>query len=126
MGLHRGRDSGLHAIVASYNQHIQVIQLAFDQLLFRTVGLSHYWVYKLFQVLAHLSCAALLFEYARRRLGPMALVLIIPFLVFGIGWQYVLWPANVGYVLSFTFGIGALLMLDRGIGAARSSPAHSL
>ena len=108
------RNSGLHAIIASYNQHIQVIQLALDQLLFRTVGLSHYWVYKLFQVLAHLSCAALLFEYARRRLGAMTLVLILPFLLFGIGWQYVLWPANVGYVLSFTFSIAALLLLDRG------------
>ena len=89
--------SGLHAIIASYNQHIQVIQLALDQFPVKTVGLSHYWVNKLFQVLAHLSCAALLSEYARRRLGLITLVLITPFLVFGIGWQYVLWPANVGY-----------------------------
>ena len=112
-GFIENRHHGLHAIIASYNQHIQVIQLSLDQLLFKTVGLSHYWVYKLCEVLAHLSCASLLFEYARRRLGAVTLILIVPFLVFGIGWQYVLWAANVGYVLSFTFGIAALLMLDR-------------
>jgi hypothetical protein len=107
------RRSGLHWILASYNQHLLAVPIALYQLLFGTVGLAHYWVYRLFETVAHLSCATLLFVYARRRIGSAAVLLTLPILFLGSGWDYVLWPVNFGFVASIALGIGALLSLDR-------------
>src|SRR6185312_2899840 len=63
------RHTGLHWILASYNQHLLAVPIALYQVLFRTLGLEHYWVYRLLEVCVHLGCVAVVFEFARRRLG---------------------------------------------------------
>ncbi len=113
------RSSGLHSIVASYNNHLLIMPLALDQLLLRTVGLDHYWFFRLLHTGVHLGCVAAVYVYARSRIGPSALLLTLPILVLGFGWEYVLWAVNIGFVAAIALSICALLALDRG--SARSA-----
>ena len=107
------RHSGLHQIFASYNQHLVVLPVGLYQLLFRTVGLNHYWVFRTLETLAHLSCVAVVFEFVRRRLGAVALPVAIPFAFLGSGWEYVTLPINFGFVAAIALSVGALLALER-------------
>lgn len=106
------RRSGIGSILDSYNQHMLIGTLALWQLLFHTVGLSHHWPYQLLGTCAHLALAAAIFVFARRRIGWLALPLLLPFLVLGEGWEYVLWPINIGFVTSLTLGLCARLALE--------------
>jgi hypothetical protein len=107
------RHSGLAAILDSYNAHLLVVPLAVYQALFHTIGIAHYRWYRLLALGAHLACATMVFTYARRRLGAAALLLALPVVFLGSGWEYVLWGVNFGFVLSLALGIGALLALER-------------
>jgi hypothetical protein len=108
------RRSGLHSILASYNQHLLAVPLALYQFLFHTLGLRHYWVYRLFDLVAHIGCATAVFVFARRRIGPAALLLAIPILFLGISWEYLLEGVSFGFVASIGLSIAALLALERG------------
>lgn len=119
------RDSGLHSVLASYNEHLLAVPIALYQLLFRTVGLGHYWFYRLLELLAHLGCVAVLFEFTRRRIGPVALIVVLPVLVLGSGWDYIIWPVNFGFVCSLALSIGALVVLE-GSGDRRELAACAL
>ncbi|MGI8428679.1 MAG: hypothetical protein ACR2OB_05110 [Solirubrobacteraceae bacterium] len=108
------RRSGLHPILAPYNQHLLPVPIALYQGLMRVVGLGHYWVYRALELMVHLSCVTAVFVFARRRIGSAALLLALPMLVLGSGWEYVLEPVSFGFVASIALSIGALLALDRG------------
>ena len=89
------------------------VPFAVYQLLFRTVGLGHYAAYRVLVAVAHVACAAAVFEFARRRIGPAALLLAVPIAFFGSGWEYELQGVNFGFTASIALGIAALLALDR-------------
>ncbi len=108
-----GRNSGLTSVFASYNQHLVVLPVALYQLLFRTVGLTDYWVFRTMQTLVHLSCVAFVFEFVRRRVGAFAMLVAVPFAFLGSGWEYVTLPVNVGFVATISLSVGALLALER-------------
>ena len=108
------RSSGLHSILSSYNNHLLIMPLALYQLLLRTIGLDHYWFFRLLHTVVHLGCVAAVYFFARPRIGPAALLLTLPILVLGFGWEYVLWAVNIGFVASIALSICALLALDRG------------
>jgi hypothetical protein len=107
------RRSGWHGIISAYNQHLVAVPSLLFQILFRTAGLGHYWVYRLFGTLAHLGCMSAVFVYARRRIGAAAVALVLPLLLLGYGWEYVLWPINFGFISSIGLSVCALLCLDR-------------
>lgn len=106
--------STLHWLLHPYNQHLQLVPVGMYYVLFHTVGLDHYWVWRVIQTSIHLAAVAVIFEFARRRLGWLALPLVLPIAVLGSGWDYVLWPVSMGFVASIGMGVGALLALDRG------------
>ena len=98
-----------------HNEHLSLVPLALYRLLFSTAGLDDYLPYRVIGVVAHLACVVLLFEYARRRVGGfLALLAAALLLLLGPAWQNILWPFQVGYLLSVGAGVGALLLLDRG------------
>jgi hypothetical protein len=107
------RHTGVNAMLASYNQHLVIAPVAAYQALLATVGLTHYWPYRLLAALAHLACATAVFAFARRRIGDAALLLAAPIVLLGGGWELVIQPFNAGITASLAFGIAALLMLDR-------------
>jgi hypothetical protein len=106
--------NGLHSILASYNDHMLVVPLAVNQALVHTVGLGDYSVYRVFAAVGHVLCAALVFEFARRRVGLAALLLGVPIAFLGTGWENELLPVNFGFPTSMACGIAALVFLDRG------------
>ena len=97
-----------------HGEHLSILPILVFKLLFVTVGLDDYWVYRVTTILAHLLCVLLIFVYARRRLGDiLALCAAVPILFLGAAWQAILWPFVISFPISVAAGIGMLLALDR-------------
>lgn len=111
--LHRRGDSA-SSFLASHNGHLSLIPVAVYKLLFATVGIRHSAPYRALMIAAHLGCCVLLFVYARRRVGVLlAMVATTLILLFGPGWENLLWAFQITWLTSLGAGIGALLALDR-------------
>jgi hypothetical protein len=90
------------------------VPIAIYRVLFATAGLDHYGPYRAVVTGAHLACATLVFVYASRRVGGFLGLLAAALLLFlGPGAQNILWPFQLGWLISLGAGVGALLMLDR-------------
>jgi hypothetical protein len=108
----RGND--LDAFLQPHNGHLSLVPIGIYRVLFATAGLDHYWPYRVVVIGAHLACVALVFSYASRRLGGFLGLLAASLVLFlGPAFQNILWPFQVGWLVSLGAGIGALLMLDR-------------
>jgi hypothetical protein len=103
------------AFLEPHNNHLSLIPIALYRLLYSTFGLDVYGPYRLMVIVAHLGCVVLLFSYASRRVGPFLGILAAASLLFlGPGWENIVWPFQVAWLISVGAGIGALLLLDRG------------
>jgi hypothetical protein len=103
----------LDAFLKPHNEHIALLPVAVFKLLFVTVGLDDYWVYRTVAVAVHLVCVGLLFMLLRRRLGDWPAVLGAGFiLLLGSAWEDLLWPFQIGFVGSIAAGLGVLLALE--------------
>ncbi|HEV3128983.1 MAG TPA: hypothetical protein VGY32_08365 [Solirubrobacteraceae bacterium] len=108
------RRSGTHSLLTPYNDHFSLVPILIYRLLFATQGIGSYVPYRVLITVGHLLCVTLLFVYARRRVGDyLALVAAALLLFLGPGWQNILWPFQIAWVLSVAAGIAALLALDR-------------
>lgn len=108
------RGAGLASLLAPHNGHFSLVPLALYKALFATVGLEHFAPYLLLGIAGHLITVVLLFRYARPRVGGWwALAVAVLLLTFGPGWQTILWPLQVSWMLSLAAAVGALLALDR-------------
>jgi hypothetical protein len=103
------------SLLESHNGHFSLIPLLIYRALFATAGMTDYLPYRVLVVIGHLSVAALLFIYARRRIGPLAALLpTAVLLTLGPAWQNFLWPFQIAWLISLSAGLVALLALDRG------------
>jgi hypothetical protein len=108
------REWTLDALLRPHNEHLYVAPVFIYKVLFATVGIESYLPYRLAGVSLALVAAALMFIYARRRVGDLPALAAAALLVFlGSGWIDLLWPFQMGFVGSLAAGIGALLCLDR-------------
>jgi hypothetical protein len=108
------RRSGVGSLIHPYNQHLSLIPVAIYRVLFAVAGLRHYWPYRAVSLAAELSCVTLIFFYARRRVGPwLALLAAALIMFFGPGWQDMLWPFQMAWLITVAAGLGVLLALDR-------------
>jgi hypothetical protein len=108
----RGND--LAAFLRPYNGHFSLIPVAIYRLLFATVGLTAYAPYRVISLVLHLLCGTLVFVYARSRAGKFVALCAAALVLFlGAGWQDILWPFQLAWLISVAAGIGALLLLDR-------------
>jgi uncharacterized membrane protein len=111
--LHR-RGNDLDAFLQPHNDHLSLVPVAIYRALFATAGLDHYGPYRVLVVAAHLGCVLLTFVYARRRVGDLvALLAAASLLMLGPAWQNILWPFQIGWLISVAAGVGTLLALDR-------------
>jgi hypothetical protein len=108
------RDNSLDGFIAPHNGHPTLVPVAIYRLLFATFGIEHSAPYRAIGIAGHLLCVAVLYLYAARRagIGP-ALVAATVILFLGPGWQNIVWPLQIGWLVSIAAGLGALLMLDR-------------
>ena len=96
-----------------HNEHLLLLPVAVFKALFATVGLGHYWPYRLAVVVVHLVCVALMFvivDAAAAR--PCAAVVAAPILLLGSSSEVLLFPIDLGFAGSMAAGLGALLALD--------------
>jgi hypothetical protein len=108
------RDFSVATFLEPHNQHLSLVPVAIYRALFETVGLDHYWPYRVVLVIGHLTCALVLFIYARSRVGPvLSVAAAVAILFLGPAWQDILWPFQVAWLISMAAGVGALLALDR-------------
>jgi hypothetical protein len=108
----RGWD--LDAFLAPHNEHLSLVPVAIYKVLFATVGIDDYVPYRLLGLAGHLACVTLLYVYVRRRLGAWpALAAAALILVLGPAWQNILWPFQIGWLISLCALLGALLLLER-------------
>ncbi|HEX8205810.1 MAG TPA: hypothetical protein VF587_07110, partial [Solirubrobacteraceae bacterium] len=85
------------------------------KVLFETVGLHHYGVYRFALVVLNLLCGLLLFLYARRRVGTWpALGLAGCLIVMAASWYNLVYAFQVNFVGAMAAGMGSLLAVDRG------------
>lgn len=108
------RRHGVDTLFEDYNGHLSLVPLGVYRVLFETVGVEPYWVYRVVSVVLHLLCVGMLYEIVRRRAGwALALPVATAFLALGSAWQVVLWPGSLSFQITTAAGLGALLALDR-------------
>ena len=108
------RQWDLDTLLAPHNEHLSLAPVLVFKALFSTVGTDSYVPYRVAGLAVHCGVAALLFAYARARVGDLlALAAAATVLFLGTAWQDVLWPFQMGYFGSLAAGIGALLALER-------------
>ena len=105
----------LDAFLEPHNEHLSLVPVAVYKLLFVTVGLDDYRLYRATAIVFHLACVGVIFAFARRRVGDWAaLGLVAPLLFLATSWLDIVWPFQIGFLASITFGVGALLAAERG------------
>jgi hypothetical protein len=113
------RGTGLGPFLRPYNGHFSLIPVAIYRLLFATVGLTDYTAYRVILIALLLLCGVLVFVYAKPRVGNfLALCAAALLLLLGPGWQDMIWPFQMAWLISLAAGVGALLLLDRRTRAA--------
>jgi hypothetical protein len=111
--VHR-RNGGLDTFLQPHNEHFVLVQVVIYRLLFAMAGLSHSLPYRAVTVVAASACVLLVFVYARRRVGGWAAVAAAALLLFlGPAWEVILWPFEIGWLMSVGAGLACLLALDR-------------
>ena len=102
-------------LLLPHNEHLSLVPVLIYKVLFETVGLDNYWVFRLVLTVMTLGCGGLLFMYARPRIGPwLAVAVTAPVMLMGPGYWDLLWPFQIGYLGSLLAGLGGLLAIDRG------------
>jgi hypothetical protein len=108
------RGGGLATLLDPHNSHLSLVPVLIYKALFATVGMNHYWPYRAVLIGAQLACVLLVFIYARARVGGYAALLAAGLILFfGPGWQDILWPFQMAWLIAIAAGVAALLMLDR-------------
>jgi hypothetical protein len=106
--------SGADAFLEPHNNHLLAFLVLIYKGLWSIVGLDDYWVWRLVAVALHLTCVALLYVFARRRVGAVvAVAACVPILVLGSAWEDLLIPFNMQWYLSSAALLGILLMTER-------------
>ena len=110
-----GRRGGdLDTFLRPHNEHLVVINVVVYKALVATVGIDDYAPYRLVVALAHVACLVLVFAIARRRVGaPLAAALTAPLLVFGPGWEILIFPFGIFFLGAMLAGLGAMVALER-------------
>jgi hypothetical protein len=108
----RGND--LRTFLRPHFGHFSLVPIAIYRVLFATAGLTNFAVYRVMVIAAHLACVTLVYVYARPRVGRfLGLLAAVLLLFLGAASQNILWPFQVGWLISLGAGLGALLALDR-------------
>ena len=76
-------------------------------------GIGSYLPWRMTSLVIHLVSCALIYVLARRRLGPWWALVPLALVLVSRGWETLLWPFQMGQLLSIGCWLGALVALDR-------------
>jgi hypothetical protein len=109
------RDGGdLGDLLRPHNEHWSTLPILVYRGLWGLFGVRTYLPYQLLLVLLHLTAAGLLRAVMRRAcVGPwIATAAAALFLLFGAGYENVVWAFQIGFVGSLVLGLTQLLLAD--------------
>jgi hypothetical protein len=105
---------GIHSLLLAHVGNISIFPIAIYKVLFHLVGLNHYAVFRIVVIALHLTCGALVYTLAARRLPRAPSLLAAALILFlGAAWEDLLWAFQVGYLLSVAGGLAAWALLER-------------
>ncbi len=105
---------GLDTYLRPHNGHLSLIPVLVYKTLWSTVGLGHYWPYRLSVLITHLACVVLVYVLVRRRLGGWAALIPAFLLLFmSASAENILLPFQLSQVGALAFGLGAFVLLDQ-------------
>jgi hypothetical protein len=106
---------------APHNEHWSTLAIIAYRALVETVGIGSYVPYLATVAMLHIVVGALVFALLERSSGPIvALAGSSIVLVFGSGFENLLWGFQVGFVGSLALGLGAMALMDRGPSPGRA------
>jgi hypothetical protein len=113
-------------LLEPFNGHLSAVPAGIYQLLFHTVGLEHYWAYRLMGLAGLTTLGVLAFVYARTRLdNSVAAALVTTAIVWGSGGvTVVMFPFLANFSLPIAMLLAVWILLDRQ--SARADVAASL
>lgn len=108
---HHSLDLGY--LLGPYNGHLQLGGKLIYEATFAVFG-ADYTAFVLINVAALCASVGLVFELARRRIGPLAALAPCVLLLFlGFAREVLLWPFDVHTLAAIALGLGAFLALER-------------
>lgn len=103
-----------HQVVLPHNGHPSMVPYTIYQILLSTVGLHHYWPYRLVLTVLDLAIGLFLFLLIRTRISPVVAGAAAGVLMLlGPAWQDLLWAFQIGFLGSVAFGLAAMCLVDR-------------
>jgi hypothetical protein len=110
------RGHSAEVLLSPHNGHLLVLQALIYKALLKTVGLASYVPYQALALGLHALVNVLLFVLARRRVGPVAALAVVAVLLIpgGLSANDVLWPFQIGFLISVAAVLGMILALERG------------
>lgn len=108
------RGNSLRTFLAPYNGHLSLIPIAIYRLMFAIVGIGSFVPYRLLLLVVASATGVVIFEYARHRVGEFCALLVATLLLFlGPGWNDIMQPFQIAWLIAVASGILALSLLDR-------------
>ena len=105
---------GPDTFLTPHNGHPSAVPILVYKLTLELVGMGHPFVFRVLITALDVGCGALLFAYARPRVGQWpALLAACALMLFGRSFWNILWPFQIGFLGSLAAGTGALLALER-------------
>jgi hypothetical protein len=95
------------------NQNCHAMVVLLYRALFELFGFNDYVPFRIVMTLLVVVIGVLGYVYARRRVGPWWALLVLALLVASPSYEVMLWPFQMGQLLSGAAGLGALVLLDR-------------
>ncbi|HEV3055238.1 MAG TPA: hypothetical protein VGX45_11335, partial [Solirubrobacteraceae bacterium] len=115
------RGGSLSTYLDPHNGHLSLFPVAIYKLLFKLVGLRHYWPYRAVLVALDLASCVLLYALGARRIGRwLAIAPALLLALIGSAYQDLLWPFQIGFLGSVAGGLGALLVIEARAGTRTS------
>ncbi|MGB2712461.1 MAG: hypothetical protein WBC33_13215, partial [Conexibacter sp.] len=108
------RGGDLDTYLDPHNGHLSLIPVAIYKALFATIGIDHYWPYRVVLLAVHLTTCVLLYVLVRRRLGDRAaLIAGLLLVIMATSSENLIWAFQLDFVASVAAGLGAFALLDR-------------
>jgi hypothetical protein len=103
-----------HVLLDPHARHLILGPVVIYKAIQSTIGMESRVPYDVVAIVTFLASVVLLFAYLRQRIGDwVALAAVLPVLVMGSAWEDLLSAFQIGYFGSMTFGIGAVLAIER-------------
>jgi hypothetical protein len=104
----------IHDLFRPHNEHWQTLPILLYRGMWHLFGLDHYRLYELPVLVLHLTAGVLLWIVMRRvGVRPWVATLVgSVFVLYGAGYQDIIWDFQVGFNAALVFGLAQLLLAD--------------